>query len=82
MIQKDKTTSIKRCLCCTTPSFKHPEDKKSCKWWFCVWAIWLTGGSAYDEVNGIGRVVSALPLDEIEWALFRSVLPSHGLNGS
>ncbi|KAK4493913.1 hypothetical protein PRZ48_015099 [Zasmidium cellare] len=71
MILSDPQTKIKRCLCCTTPSYKIPDDKPSWKWWFCVLAIWLIGGSAYDEVNGIGRVVSALPLSEIEWTLFR-----------
>lgn len=33
--------------------------------------IKLAGGSAYDEVNGIGRVVSALPTSDLQWTLFR-----------
>lgn len=71
MILSDEETKIKRCLCCTTPSFQIPEDKPSWKWWFMILSIWLVGGSAYAEVNGIGRVVSALPLNEVEWTLFR-----------
>lgn len=74
MILSDPETKIKRCLCCTTPSFKLPQEKYSWIWRLMVFAIWLIGGSAYEEVNGIGRMVSALPLNEIEWTLFRSVL--------
>ncbi|CAK3819394.1 Hypothetical predicted protein [Lecanosticta acicola] len=70
MIQNDTETSLKRCLCCSTPSFRWREDRRSLKWWFLVLGVKLLGGSAYDEVNGIGRVVSRLS-DGMEWTVFR-----------
>lgn len=45
----------------------------SWKWFFGVWLVRLALGDAYAEINGIGKVVSALPVDEIQWTLFRLV---------
>lgn len=66
-----EASSIRRCMILTTPSFKVPEDRWSLKWWLLVWLVKLMGGSAYDEVTGIGRIVTARSLDEVEWTLFR-----------
>lgn len=71
LIRKDETISVRRCLILTTPSFQVQEDKSSWKWWFGVWLVRLFLGDAYAEVTGIGRVVSALSVDEVQWTLFR-----------
>ncbi|CZT16121.1 uncharacterized protein RCC_01962 [Ramularia collo-cygni] len=71
IIRNDNSTSIRRCLILATPSFAVPEDGSSWKWWFVVRLVKTFLGDAYAEVTGIGRVVSALPVDEIQWTIFR-----------
>ena len=64
-------SSIKRVLILATASYQVPEDKPGVKWFFGISMIKLIAGSAYSEINGIGRATAALPLDKIEWTLFR-----------
>lgn len=73
LINEDKENSIRRCLVLATPSFQVAEDRSSWKWWLIVSVIRMLGGDAYADIVGIGKVVSALPVDEIEWTLFRYV---------
>lgn len=71
LIRQDESCSIRRCLMLATPSFKVADDRSSLKWWLGVWMVRLLFGDAYAEIVGIGRTVSALPIDEIKWTLFR-----------
>ncbi|KJY00552.1 NmrA family protein [Zymoseptoria brevis] len=78
LIKEDKENSIRRCLVLATPSFQVAEDRSSWKWWFIVSVIRMLGGDAYADIVGIGKVVSALPVDEVEWTLFRVPVLTNG----
>ncbi len=41
--------------------------------WLIVWMIYLFGGTAYQDINGLSRATAALPSDKVEWTIFRSV---------
>lgn len=58
-------------LICGTPSVQVPEDQFSLKWYLMVWLLKTLVGDAYKEITGMGRAVFALPLDEVEWTMFR-----------
>ncbi|TKA69131.1 hypothetical protein B0A55_08487 [Friedmanniomyces simplex] len=66
------SSSIKHVMICATASFKAPGDSSpNWLWWFGAGFVWLVGDSAYAEQNGIGRATTGLPLDQVEWTLFR-----------
>ncbi|TKA77820.1 hypothetical protein B0A55_04594 [Friedmanniomyces simplex] len=66
------SSSIKHVMICATASFKAPGDgSPNWLWWFGVGFVWLVGDSAYAEQNAIGRAATGLPLDQVEWTLFR-----------
>lgn len=50
------------------------EDKLSLKWWLGVQFVYWLFGDAWEEVNGIGKVVTGLrdeEEDKLEWTVFR-----------
>ena len=55
----------------STGSYKVPEDKETWKWWFGIWTIRITGGSAFQEIVGMSKATASLPVEQIEWTLFR-----------
>lgn len=71
IVEKSK---IKRAMITSTASYKAPEDKFSLKWWVGVATIKWFAGSAYSEINAMSRaVIEGLPLESVEWTLFRCV---------
>jgi hypothetical protein len=78
LIREDKSNTLRHCIVLATPSFKVAEDKSSLKWWFGVFMVRMLFGDAYADIVGIGKAVSALPVDEIEWTLFRVPVLTNG----
>jgi len=62
---------IQHVMVCCTASFSAPGDQSSWKWQCAIAFIRLIGGSAYAEMNGIGRATTSLPSERVEWTLFR-----------
>ncbi|KAK5718678.1 hypothetical protein LTR15_008411 [Elasticomyces elasticus] len=62
---------INRIMILSTASFRVPGDGSSLLWWLGGWCIWTIGGSTYQEMNRIGQATVHLPLDQVEWTLYR-----------
>ncbi|KAK3648003.1 hypothetical protein LTR56_007703 [Elasticomyces elasticus] len=62
---------IDRIMILSTASFRTPGDGASWLWWLGGWCIWTIGGSTYQEMNRIGQATTRLPMDQVEWTLYR-----------
>jgi hypothetical protein len=61
-----------RALVLGTPSFVvEGKDKSSFKWKISIALIKVIGGTAYQEILGMGKLTTELPSDKIEWTFFR-----------
>lgn len=63
-------SSIRRVLILATPAYQVPEDNPGFKYSLVVGMIKTIGGTAYDEINGMGKATASLP-ESIEWTVFR-----------
>lgn len=52
------------------------------KWKASIVLIKLIGGSAYEEIRGIGALTVSQPLAELEWTLFRVPFLTNGAAGA
>jgi hypothetical protein len=62
---------FKRALILWTCSFAAPEDKVALKWKASVVLVKIIGGSAFEEFNGLGAVVTSQDVVTLKWTLFR-----------
>jgi len=62
---------FKRALILGTCSFTAPKDRGALKWKASIVLIKVIGGTAYQEFNGLGALVTSQDLQALKWTLFR-----------
>ena len=62
---------FRRALILGTCSYTAPEDKGALKWKASVVLIKIIGGTAFQEFNGLGALVSSQDAQALKWTLFR-----------
>ena len=62
---------FERAMVLGTCSFTAPQDKGALKWKASIALIKIIGGSAFDEFQGIGNLVTSQDVTQIKWTVFR-----------
>lgn len=70
-----------RALILSTPSYVAAEDKGGLKWTAVVSLIKVIGGSAYQEISGLGKLTAEVPVGKLAWTLFRVPFLTNGNAG-
>lgn len=73
--------NVKRVLVLATPSHNDPQDQGALKWRASILVIKAIGGTAYQEIVGIGAVTTAQPVDKMAWTVFRVGFLTNGAAG-
>ena len=62
---------FERVMVLGTCSFTAPQDKGALKWKASIVLIKIIGGSAFDEFQGLGSLVTSQDVTRLNWTLFR-----------
>ena len=67
-----------RAMFVSTASYRAPQDGFSLFFALMVWSVYLLFQAAYDEINGFTPLFAKLPVDDLNWTVFRVPLLMNG----